>query len=124
MVLCRVTSIPRKDLAPSFCFNKGYYTIIKISAINTSFVVTEAQLYAELVDSGAWAVPPVAYSESGGGNKDTKDILGPLWKERRPEIRPYIEKEEPSAENSIVNRQRKYLVFATVGTPLISSRFL
>lgn len=88
---------------------------MKISAIDTSFVVTEAQLYAELVDSGAWAVPPVAYSESGGGNKDTKDILGPSWKERRPEIRPYIEKEGSNPPHSqkivlsIVNENIWYL---------------
>lgn len=78
LVLCRVTSIPRKDLAPSSCLNEGDYAVIKISAIDTSSDVTEAQLYAELVESGAWAVPLVAYSESGGGNKYTKDILGPL----------------------------------------------
>ena len=49
--------------------------VIKISAIDTNSITTEAQLYDELIESGAWAVPLVAYSECGGGNKDTKDIL-------------------------------------------------
>lgn len=124
VALCRVTSIPRADMAPRICLKEGDHAVIKVSAIDTSSVATEAQLYAELVESGTWAVPLVAYSESGGGNKDTKDILGPLWEEivKDKEFGPSRIRFHPTTltENSIVNRQRRYLVFATVGIPLIS----
>ena len=58
------------------------------------------------------------------GNKDTKDILGPLWEEIAGDEKfgPQKRRFQPITltENSIVNRQRRYLVFATVGIPLIS----
>lgn len=70
------------------------------------------------------AVPLVAYAESGGGNKDTKDILGPLWEEIATlKMRSLAGKKFQSTtptENSIANRHRKYLVFTPVGIALIS----
>lgn len=67
-------------------------------------------------------MPLVAYAESGGGNKDTKDILGCLWEEiaKDEKFSPKKFQSTTSAENRIINRRRRYLVFATVGIPLIS----
>lgn len=115
VALCRVTSIPGEDLVPNFCLKEDDHAVTKISAIDTSSIATEAQLYAQLVESGARAVPLVAYAESGGGNKDTKDILGPLWEEIANDEKFSSKKFQPTTptENNIVNRQRRYLVFAT-----------
>lgn len=122
VALCRVTSIPEDDPVPNFCLKEGDYAVIKISAIDTSSTATEAQLYAQLSESGARAVPLVAYAESGGGNEETKDILGSLWEEivKNEKFGPRKFQSTTTSENSIVNRQRRYLVFATVGIPLIS----
>lgn len=71
---------------------------------------------------GARAIPLVVYTESGGGNKDTRDILGPLWEKiAKDEKFGWENFQSPTpTENRIVNRQQRYLVFATVGIPLIS----
>lgn len=79
---------------------------MKISAIDTNSVVTEAELYAQLVESGARAVPLVAYAESGVGNKDTMDIFGRLWKDIAKDEKFGAKKFQSitSGKNIIVNR--------------------
>ena len=57
------------------CLKEGDHAVIKISAIDTSSITTEAQLYDELIESGAWAVPLVAYSECGGETRIQKISL-------------------------------------------------
>lgn len=106
VVLCRATSVPGQDLVPKFCLKEGDHAVMKISAIDTNSVVTEAELYAQLVESGARAVPLVAYAESGGGNKDTMDIFGRLWKDIAKDEKFGAKKFQSitSGKNIIVNR--------------------
>ena len=57
-------------------------------------------------ESGARAVPLVAYAESGGGNKDTMDIFESLWKDiaKDEKFGAKMFQSITSGKNIIVNR--------------------
>lgn len=135
VVLCRVSRNFTNPDAVSV--DAGDHVVLKISAIDKESYYNESHLYRHLEQIGAWAVPLIVADEADGGNGDTDTTLknmAVIMKkleagERLPEkyltVRKRLHRKpsytKQSFSSGIVNRERRYIIMATVGTPLMNT---